>query len=605
MNGADILAVDIETFDPLLAEKGPGTIRRDGSVVCVGFFDGEKRLCLDAKDPRVQILLESPVPKVFHNSSYDMDWLVNNMGLKVNGVIHDTMTREALLDPEESLSLEASCLRRGIKGKDKKELEQWCRRRGINFSMSLMPLYWENPETKRFVFDYCSNDAEITWHLFHKQSQLLQDRNLGEAYDLECRMVPVLLLLRRNGVRINNIALDAVTEQISKEYQGILQELESLGLSEEHISSTKQLGEKMRELGIESPRKTKAGNDSWDALALERLFKHPECRAIKKARGLKVLLGTFLLGGLRDQIGDHIHCQFLSNKRETGGTVTGRFASSNPNMQNIPARDDKHGHEMRALFIPEEDCFLAAFDYKQIEFRMLAQFAVGNQAEWLREQVRNGADQHQMTMDRMGIASRKIARTLNFGIIYGMGEAKMLATNYELYSSLCGDMPVEQWVHQQFETFHSNLPVIKDTMMYMQTLAKRQGYANSLGMRRHYRPRPILTDGGWNDGLYKMTNKVLQGSAADITKKSMVEAHEAGILDEIKLHLQIHDELLSSVPKTKRGIEAQEELGRIMEGVYKDRLKIPIAVDREAGPDWDSCTGEHWKEYKSAFNTNI
>jgi len=350
----------------------------------------------------------------------------------------------------------------------------------------------------------------------------------------------------------------------------------------------------MHLLGIKSPILTEKGAESWSAGALE-LIDHPCIVLIQEMKKYMALLQKYLEGSLRKSlINGRIHCTFSPNKRDEGGTITGRFSSSKPNLQNIPARDEKMGQEMRSLFVPDDGHLMLAIDYSQIEYILLANFAQGLQADWFREQACAGIDFHTVAMNMTGIESRDQVKRMNYGIIYGMGPNKMFSINRKTFKTLENTQAV-------FAQYHSRLPVIKDTMTYAQNTVKLQGYIESLSGRKHHKPRPSFNNGKINDNIYKITNYWIQGSAADIMKKAMIDSYKAGVYNELKLHLTVHDELVTSVPDTMAGIEAAVTLKECMCDVYKDKLKVPLNASCELGPSWGYWKDNIWKAKTAAF----
>lgn len=283
----------------------------------------------------------------------------------------------------------------------------------------------------------------------------------------------------------------------------------------------------------------------------------------------------------------------------------------NPNLQNIPARETKHGHksygpEMRELFIPENDCWMFACDYSQIEYLLLAHFAQGPQAEWFRAQANAGVDFHTTVQQSMNFPERTIVKTLNYGKMYGMGINKMMQLNYVVFSKLAADrgMDILQFCTWINDLYNEKMPVIKDTMLSIQNLAKVQGYVTSLSGRHHHRPRPYFdpTTGKWNDGIYKMTNYLIQGSAADILKKGLLDAWNSGVFNILKMHITVHDENVCSVPKIKEGVEAAAELEACMNNAYKDRLLVPMKAVGGIGDNWNGKHAEDdWQKLRETY----
>ena len=779
-----MIALDIETYDPNLKELGDGSIRKDGEILCCGSYNGKKAETYIPNTPGWQKLidiLKSDEPKIFHNGIYDLAWLCCGYDLKVNGTIHDTMTRMSMIDEYADLDLDTCCKRFSIKGKNKNEtIEAWYdeHKKALNLKGTLWQnskYLWDNYQAFRDnMIKYNLQDCIATYNLFFAQEPRMQ--NYQEAYQMECDLYPLLIEMKKNGVRIDEKRLAELTCHIKDELASVEQKLKfEWGLTPTIISSTKQLGSALTNMGLHSPIKTPKGAESWAAGALDRLQEYEVVREIQHWKTLNAIIDKYLQGALYNSIWNgRIHCTFSPNKRDDGGTITGRFSClatgtsvytieygyipiedikpglhtithtgkvaaikklicngikpvylydnlictddhliwtgkqfkeaknvnfktipqehrlmpesscclsskqqannerieltvqyyrsqysrsyqnaltkkykaaktkrlymgnvlvwdievdhedhsflangyyvhncKNPNLQNIPARETKHGHksygpEMRELFIPENDCWMFACDYSQIEYLLLAHFAQGPQAEWFREQANAGVDFHTTVQQSMNFPERTIVKTLNYGKMYGMGINKMMQLNYVVFSKLAADrgMDILQFCTWINDLYNEKMPVIKDTMLSIQNLAKVQGYVTSLSGRHHHRPRPYFdpTTGKWNDGIYKMTNYLIQGSAADILKKGLLDAWNSGVFNILKMHITVHDENVCSVPKIKEGVEAAAELEACMNNAYKDRLLVPMKAVGGIGDNWNGKHAEDdWQKLRETY----
>lgn len=659
---ARLIALDIETYDPNLRELGNGSIRKDGRILCCGAYgDGIDKVFDFDYENDVQelrdILKDKSIDKVFHNGiGYDLPWLYCGYDMEINGVCHDTMTRAALIDERESLALEDCCRRLGLQGKNKNEtIEVWfndwqaqmkkiakgfkkfgitddhqvyCPEDNQIYKLSdtevnalVTGLYkkdvwanalsiWADPEGRTLMKKYNRQDCIATYNLFKAQEPLM--RPIQHVYELECRIIPLLLRMKRNGVRFDTKRANKLIDTVSTKLAATEQKLiDTFGITGEMINSSKKLGARLNEMGIYSPVTTKTGAQSWGEGALVRIH-HPVTPLIFEYKNYNAILHKFLLGSLsRSVVNGRIHCTFLPMLREDGGTITGRFSCKDPNLQQIPARNKGHGQDfsqdMRSLFLPEEGKMIAAMDYSQIEAVLLAHFAKGTQAEWFREQMRAGADLHNIVMGMTGITYRPVVKTFNYGCIYGMGWQTAMEKNYTLFEKLAAEEneDVETFTKEIYYNYHKKFPVIKDTMAWCQDLAKVQGYIDTLGGRRLHKPKPQFDPVTCkiNDFIYKMLNKLIQGTAADILKQALLTAYDAGIYDVLTLHLLVHDEQVNSVPFTKEGTEAAVELQHIMGNVYKDKLLVPIKAECELGPNWGYWSGDIYKAMQAGdFN---
>ena len=622
-----LVAVDIETYDPLLQTHGDGSCRGDGEIFCVGIFDGTRAKAYFPNQgdwPEfLQLMADKSVDKVFHNGIYDLSWLHCAYDVQFEGLLHDTMTRMTYIDEYAELGLDACCKRFKVQGKNKSDtIEAWYdlhkeeiitmlkavgqKPKRTDALWKWSKFLWDNyKEFRDKMVEYNLQDCRATWYLYQAQEPYLT--KVYDAYLVDTKLQPLIISMKKLGVRIDRPALTELTTRVEEDLWSVESKLKELyGIDRDIIGSSKQLGARLNAIGIHSPVKTKTGAESWGADAINRIH-HPVVPLITELKGYKKLLDTYLRGGMVDAIiNDRIHCTFSPNKREDGGTVTGRFACSKPNLQQIPARDKAVGHsygqDMRAVFLPEEGCMMAALDYSQIEYLLLAHFAVGPQAEWFRSQANAGVDFHTVAMQATGIPSRSVVKTFNYGVIYGMGWYTAMIKNYNLFEKLAKEhgTDIETFTKDTYNNYHLKLPVIRTTMQYVQSQAKMYGYVTTIGGRYQHKPKAIWdpATGKLNDYLYKMLNKLIQGSAADILKFALLEAYESGVFDVLKMHLTVHDENVVSVPFNKVGTEACVELKHIMDMSFHDKLLVPMKAACELGPNWGYWSSDIFEEMK-------
>lgn len=417
-----VMAVDIETYDPHLKTMGPGSIRHDGHIIGVGFYCPELDIScfLEPGDARVAEYLSSHHTKVFHNGVYDLDWLINGAGFTVNGKIEDTMTRETLLDAYDySYALDHCCEKRGLAGKNKGQtIDAWWANRGGKGKAV------EHLDEIPFavVAKYCIQDCIATLDLFYAQQPLIITQDLQYANDIEASLYPWLMETRKNGMIVDWPARrelsDLLNDKLAEKKAAFQKDYGDI-----NIGSGKQLEVLWKQLGLEVQYSEK-GLPSFTHDILQDTD-HPAARLILEMRGLQKLIDTFIDGQFVDlSYHGRLWPILYPAKRSEGGTVTGRFSSQSPNGQNIPAREDKYGKEVRSLFIPEEGCLLGAFDYKQIEYRLFSHFAIACKApgwEDLEQAFKDNpdTDYHQMTIDlmdwgSMGKEGRHLAKNFNF-----------------------------------------------------------------------------------------------------------------------------------------------------------------------------------------------
>ena len=615
-----MIAIDIETYDPNLQELGPGCVRHDGYILCVGTYDGKRSKSYTPEDsdwPELVERLASNEDKVFHNGVYDLGWLCVGYNLKVNGTMHDTMTRACFIDEYASLGLDDCCKRMNVAGKNKEDtIELWFetnkKELGLKGSLwSNVLAIWHDPEGRQLMLKYNAQDCKATYDLFFAQEPYMKP--YAEPYQMECDLYPLLMHLKKNGVRIDTEAMDRLHQVIRHDLEVQTEKMwKDWRLTPEIVRSTKQLGELLNSMGIHSEIRTSGGKESWNATAMDKI-KHPIAQDILAYKASNSLLVKYLEGSMARCIYEgRIHCDFSPNKREDGGAITGRFASSSPNLQNISAREFKHGFktygdEMRALFIPEPDQWMLAVDYSQIEYVLFMHFAVGPQAEELRDQIRAGTDFHTATMKITGITERYLAKTVNYGTLYGMGFNAMLeGDNYPTWEKEGAKQGMSAYDFCKYcrDLYATKLPMLQTTCLNIQNEAKMFGYVTSLGGRRHHNPKATFdpSTGRWNNGLYKMTNYKIQGSASEVLKKALVTSWKSGVFDTLKMHLTVHDENVCSVPKTKEGVEAAVELERCMDMAYSEVLNVPIRATGGIGDNWNGKHSEDdWQKLRIEY----
>ena len=664
-----LIALDIETYDPNLHELGDGSIRKDGRILCCGAHGDGISKVFDFDNPNdIQelrdILKDPSIDKIYHNGiGYDLPWLYCGYDMIIKGVQHDTMTRAALIDEYQSLGLDDCCRKLGLRGKNKDEtIEAWYEKWQTQMKLAaksfkeygisdnneviiakenndfetwkLSPtevealitqsykkdvwanalVIWADPVGREMMKKYNLQDCIATFNLFKAQEKLIEP--LHNVYEMECKLVPILLDMKKRGIRVDEKRMAELAAKVQEKADEQERKLiDMYGVTGEMISSGKKLGARLNEIGIHSPIKTATGTESWAEGALERIH-HPVIPMIQEYKNYTSILNKYLRGSLsRTVINGRIHCTFLPMLRDKesgmggGGTVTGRFSCKAPNLQQIPARNKGHGQDfsqdMRSLFLPEEGKMIAALDYSQIEAVLLGHYAQGQQAAWFREQLKAGADLHNIVMGMTAITYRPVVKTFNYGCIYGMGWKTAMEKNYTLFEKLAAEegLDIETFTKNVYYNYHKKFPVIKDTMEWCQNIAKAQGYIDTMGGRRQHKPKPAYdpATGKINDFIYKMLNKLIQGTAADILKTALINAYEAGIYDILDLHLLVHDEQVVSTPFTKEGCEATVELQQIMANVYKDQLLVPIKAECELGPNWGYWSSRIYKDMQNGI----
>ncbi|KAA6328764.1 DNA polymerase I [termite gut metagenome] len=509
--------------------------------------------------------------KVGQNIKYDI-LVLQNYDIEVKGELFDTMVAHYVLQPE---------LRHGMDYL----AEIYLNYRTIHID-ELIGQRGKNQKNMRDlapedVYLYACEDADVTLKLKNILEKELEKNETEELfYHIEMPLIPVLAYMERNGVRLDTQALKELSEHFGKRLEITEQEIYQLAGKSFNIASPKQVGEilfdKLRI--IEKAKKTKTGQYTTSEEVLESLrYKHPVVEKILEHRGLKKLLSTYVdaLPQLINPQTKKIHTSFNQTV-----TSTGRLSSSNPNLQNIPIRDED-GKEIRKAFIPDDGCLFFSADYSQIELRIMAHLSKDNNMvdAFLSNQdihAATAAKIYKIDINEVKSDMRRKAKTANFGIIYGIS-----------VFGLADRMNVErkeakELIDGYFETY----PQVKEYMDKIIEVAKERGYVETVFHRKRYLPdinsRNAIVRG------YAERNAInapIQGSAADIIKVAMAHIYKRFKKENIKakMILQVHDELNFSVP-----IEEKEIVERIvieeMEGAYS--MRVPLKADCGWGKNW-------------------
>ena len=585
------IAIDLETRDPNLLTMGSGSVRRDGEVVGIavavegwsGYFpiahegggNMDRALVLDWFEE----LLQTTATKIFHNAMYDVSW-IRSLGFHINGGIIDTMIAASLID-ENRFSYTLDSVGKDYVGmrKNEKLLQDAAKDFGVNPKAEM----WRLPAP--FVGEYAEKDAEITLKLWHALQHEISKQDLWDVFNLETNLFPCLVDMKFKGVRVDVQKAMSVKAELLETEKKLLQDINKIAGFDVEIWAAASIAKAFDGQKIPYDR-TEKGAPSFTK---NFLATHPAelPKLINEAREINKANTTFIDTILKHEHNGRIHSEINQIRSDQGGTVTGRFSYNNPNLQQIPARHKHLGPLIRSLFIPEEKHMWGCFDYSQQEPRILVHFASLMKLEGTGSIVDayndGSADFHQMIADMAGI-ERKQAKTINLGIMYGMGKNKLMA---EL--GLLKDA-----AEKLLKTYHQRAPFVK---MLSEAVARRaddSGKIRTIGGRLcHFdmwephgfgikKPLPhadALREHG--PGIkraftYKALNKLIQGSAADMTKLSMLALYREGVIP----HIQIHDELDISVSS----IEEAQKIINVMEQAVE--LQVPNKVDFEKGDSW-------------------
>ncbi len=509
--------------------------------------------------------------KIGQNIKYDL-LVLQNYGVELKGKIFDTMIAHYLLQPElhhgmdylaevylnyQTIHIEELI---GSKGKNQKNMA-------------------DLPPTA--VYEYACEDADVTLKLKNVLEPLLKENDCDRLFwEIEMPLMPVLAYMERNGVCIDREGLKETSRLYTEEMNRIEKEIHELAGTDFNIASPKQVGEVLfdRLKIVDKPKKTKTGQYVTSEEVLESLrTKHPVVEKILEHRGLKKLLGTYIdaLPKLVNPVTGHIHTSFNQTI-----TTTGRLSSSNPNLQNIPVRNE-YGKEIRKAFIPEEGCLFFSADYSQIELRIMAHLS-GD--EHMIEAFRNGQDIHAATaakifkkeLDEVTKEERSKAKTANFGIIYGItafGLAERMGVSRT---------EAKELIEGYFQTY----PKVKEYMNRSIEMAREKGYTETVYHRKCHL-RDINSHNAVVRGYAERNaiNSPIQGSAADIIKIAMIRIYRRFREEQLrsKMILQVHDELNFSVyPEEKEKV--QQIVIEEMENAYS--MLVPLEADYGWGKNW-------------------
>ena len=589
---ADTIAIDLETWDPELKSKGSGSVVKNGKVVGIAVavdgysgyfpFDHEGGGNLE-KSKVIQWftdICQCPADKVFHNAMYDVCW-IRSMGIKINGNIYDTMIAASLVN-ENRFRFDLNSLGWDYvgKGKNETELNNAAKEWGVNPKSDM----WKLPSM--YVGKYAERDAELTLALWKVMQKELSDQDLGAIFELETDLFPCLVDMRFLGVRVDVERARELKRDLTLQEEMLLHKIKKETGIDTQIWAARSIAKVFEKLKLPYERTLKTNAPSFTKNFLSS-HKHPLVRMISEAREVNKAHTTFIDTIIRYEHSDRIHADINQIRSDSGGTVTGRFSYSNPNLQQIPARNKDLGPLIRSLFIPESGCEWGCFDYNQQEPRLVVHYASLDQDAsvfYVKNAYNEGdADFHALVAKMAGIP-RLQAKTINLGLFYGMGKAKLQA---ELGVS-------KEKAEELFSIYHTKVPFVKSLMKSVSNRAQHRGQIrtllgrlcrfplwepNSFGMHKALPFHEAVQEHGPSIRrayTYKALNKLIQGSAADMTKKSMLDLYKEGIIP----HIQIHDELDISVESDKQA----KRIIEIMESAVD--LEIPNKVDYESGKNW-------------------
>ena len=586
------IAIDLETKDPNLKTMGSGSITGTGEIVGIalavngwsGYYpiahegggNMDKKKVLDY----FRKVLNLPATKIFHNAMYDVCF-IRAAGLDIAGDIVDTMIAGSLVD-ENRFRYDLGSMGRDYLGRGKNEavLAETAAVWGVDAKSEMYKL------PAMYVGEYAERDAELTLDLWQEMKKEIYAQDLESIFTLERELFPCLVDMRFLGVRVDLEAASQLKDKLSLEEKECLQKVKKETGVDTQIWAARSIAQVFQKLNLPFDRTEKTDSPSFTKNFLQN-HPHPLVKLIARAREINKAHTTFIDTILKHQHKGRIHAEINQLRSDQGGTVTGRFSYNNPNLQQIPARNKELGPAIRSLFIPEGNKTWGCFDYSQQEPRLVVHYSALQNLYGVDEVLdaynQGDADFHTIVAD-MAEIPRSQAKTINLGLFYGMGKNKLQA---ELGVS-------KDKAEDLFKQYHNKVPFVKklmDNVMYraqdsgkIRTLLGRLcrfhlWEPNQFGIHKALSHEAALAEHG--PGIkraytYKALNRLIQGSAADMTKKAMIELHKQGITP----HIQVHDELDISVADEAEA----EKIKSVMESAVD--LEVPNKVDYESGPNW-------------------
>ena len=589
------IAIDLETKDPNIKTKGAGWATFDGGIV--GFavaalgqqwyfpiqHDAGGNMDLTITTAWFQDVLKLPATKIFHNASYDVGWLLIN-GFEIRGKIVDTMIAAALIN-ENRYSFSLNACAKAYLGEIKNEtfLNEKAKEWGIDPKADL----WKLPAG--YVGFYAEQDAGLTLRLWERFKTEITKQNLHDVWDMEMELLPILIETRQRGIRVDETKAASLKKEFVSKEKSILHDIKKQTTLDVDIWAARSVAQVFDRIGVDYPRTPKSDEPSFTQNWLVNCD-NPIAQLIRQAREINKFHSTFIDSIQRYVHKGRIHSEINQLRSDQGGTVSGRLSYSNPNLQQIPARNKEYGDKIRSLFLPEEGRQWGSFDYSQQEPRLVAHYAASvndnfeGASDFIEAYKNESADFHQIVADMAGI-TRTQAKTINLGLFYGMGKAKL---GKELGIS-------KDRAEALLRQYGERVPFVKKLATDVSSSASKYGFIRTIkgrkcrfdmwepatfGMNKamqYEEAKAIYGNNIRRAFTYKALNRLIQGSAADQTKEAMIQCHKAGY----KPLLQIHDELCFSIDKEKDIKNVKE----IMENAIES-LKVPSKVDIALGRSW-------------------
>ena len=605
LSSASRIAVDLETKDPNLRVSGPGWATGNGHVTGIAIatdgwsgylpirHEGGGNLDAGFVFRWLNKSLSTNCDKIFHNALYDVGWL-RREGVTLNGKIQDTVIAAPLIDENRrQYSLNSLGLDYCKEIKDETLLTEAAKSYGVDPKAEMYKL------PAKFVGEYAEQDAVLTLKLWDKLKKLLEIQKLEPIYELESSLIPLLVEMRWRGVRVDVNKAEETVDKLKQQEKDCIKQIKYKYGADVDVWASASVAKAFDKAGLTYPRTQKTNAPSFTGKWLEGLD-HGLPKLVVEARKLQKIRSAFIENMILEHSHNgRIHGQMHPLRGDSGGTVSGRFSYSTPNLQQVPARDPILGPLVRGLFLPEEDHVWGAYDYSQQEPRLTVHYASTMNLPGSDEAVsayrHDDADFHQIVADMAGIA-RKDAKVINLSLSYGMGKNKLIQA--------LGINELE--AEALFNNYHSKVPFIKELTLSCSRRAENVGEITTLLGRkcrfdmyeaRNEKTQPLPMDKAIEEYgqnirrafTYRAFNRLIQGSAADMTKQAMLDLWKEGIVP----HIQVHDELDISV-KNK---EESRKIVEIMETCVD--LNVPSKVDAEIGDTWGTAMVDHNKYWSN------
>lgn len=614
------ICVDTETFDPDLKDKGPGWARGVGHIVGISIAVPEGGAWYfpirhevgkeDNMDPQKvlawlnETLSNPKQPKIGANLTYDVGWL-GHEGVNVKGPLYDVQFAEALLQEDSRLALDVIGNKYLGEGKETDILYEWSMAfYGGKINNQRKNIYRCPPS---LVGPYAIGDVDLPLRIISKQWPLLKKEGLFDLFEMECKLIYLMVAMRRAGVTVDIDKADRLRGVLDDKRIEISSQIRHMVGFEVNVNAGDSLTKAFDALGIPTIRGGKQNKPVFQKEWLEA-HQHPLAQMIVEERKVAKLKATFVESYiLNSHINGKVYGSFHQLNSEGGGTRSGRFASSNPNLQNIPSRDEELAPLVRGLYVPDEGHkYWRKYDYSQIEYRLMIHYAIGRGSDEIRSRFNQDPtiDYHDFALNLVAPVAgwdistpaglktwRKPVKTVNFGLIYGMGvatlalrlgiskkEAKVLMDNYFKAVEFAKPTMDAAMREAQMTGIITTILGRKSRFDLWEPIGR-----DSYGKAMPFEDAILYYNEIERAYTHKALNRRLQGSSADLMKMAMLKCWEDGVFDETGVpRLTVHDELDFS--DEGGHCDAFDEMQRIMETAIP--LKIPVLADCDIGYNW-------------------